>query len=52
MTTIGQAITVLYSLIVITTLIVMDLKEFSKNENAGWIAICLTPVFILLVNII
>ncbi|WP_163197447.1 hypothetical protein [Clostridium sporogenes] len=52
MTTVGQAITTLYSLIAITTLIILDLKRLIKENKGGWIAVCLVPVFILLVNII
>lgn len=52
MTTVGQAITALYSLLVITALIVTDLKGCIKNKNEGWITVFLIPVFILLINIV
>ncbi|MBY6844617.1 hypothetical protein HYI19_07350 [Clostridium botulinum] len=52
MTTVGQAITAIYSLFVITALIVTDLKGAIKNKNEGWITVILIPVFILLINIV
>ncbi|WP_197540100.1 hypothetical protein [Clostridium botulinum] len=52
MTTTGQAITTLYSLITITTLMILDLKRLLKENKGGWIIVALSPVFILLVNII
>ncbi|WP_434302633.1 hypothetical protein [Clostridium botulinum] len=52
MTTIGQAITTLYSLIAITALIILDLIRLINENKGGWVAVCLVPVFILLVNII
>ncbi|WP_192859268.1 hypothetical protein [Clostridium botulinum] len=52
MTAVGQAITTLYSLIVITTLMILDLKRLLKENKGGWIMVALSPVFILLVNII
>jgi len=52
LTTVGQSITTLYSLIAITALIILDLKRLIKENKGGWITVGLTPVFILLVNII
>ncbi|MBY6879688.1 hypothetical protein MHI65_002469 [Clostridium botulinum] len=52
MTTAGQAITTLYSLIVITVLMILDLKRLINKDKGGWMIVCLVPVFILLVNII
>ncbi|MFV3013608.1 hypothetical protein ACLD43_17355 [Clostridium botulinum] len=52
MTTVGQAITEIYSLLVITDLIITDLKGVIKNKNEGWITVFLIPIFILLINIV
>ncbi|MBD5642733.1 hypothetical protein HYH96_02330 [Clostridium botulinum] len=52
MTTVGQVITAIYSLLVITAIVVTDLKGAIKNKNEGWITVFLIPVFILLINIV
>ncbi|EPS49034.1 hypothetical protein HYH70_17750 [Clostridium botulinum] len=52
MTAVGRAITAIYSLLVITGLIITDLKGVIKNKNEGWITVFLIPIFILLINIV
>ncbi|HDK7179776.1 TPA: hypothetical protein PTV74_002133 [Clostridium botulinum] len=52
MTKVGQVITEIYSLLIVTTIIGLDIKRMIKNSKTGWIAVALTPVFILLINIV
>ncbi|WP_251861943.1 hypothetical protein [Clostridium sp. Marseille-Q2269] len=52
MTEVGQAITETYSLLIVTTIMILDIRRMIKNSKMGWIAVALTPVFILLINIV
>ncbi|MCS4471135.1 hypothetical protein JQ038_10240 [Clostridium botulinum] len=52
MTTGGQAIAEIYSLLIVTTIIVLDIKRIIKRDRGGWITVILIPVFILLINIV
>ncbi|WP_169928918.1 hypothetical protein [Clostridium botulinum] len=52
MTIAGQVITEIYSLLIVTTIIGLDIKRIIKKDRGGWITVFLIPVFILLINIV
>lgn len=52
MTTVGQLILSVYSLLAITFLIVLSIKRMIKENDEGWELVLLIPVLVLLTNII
>lgn len=49
---IGEVILATYSLIVLLSFIIMDLKGIKKNKYSDWLTVIYTPTIILLLNII
>lgn len=52
MTPIGRLILNIYSLLIITILIVLNIRKAIKEDDKGWVMLALVPVLVFLANII